>query len=99
MSPILGIICAIAGPPIHRIRSNQFLFAACELFLTTMADWKAKRGVTGLDGKPQKWRVRHLRFMQLQHGKQFAMGYNILIRNQGNLTLGERCVIGSFTRI
>jgi acetyltransferase-like isoleucine patch superfamily enzyme len=99
MKPKLDMVRAIGGPFIRRIRSNRFLFSMCELFLTTMADWEVRRGVTGLDGKPQKWRARHLRLMRIPHGKHFTIGYNILIRNRGNLTLGERCVIGSFTRI
>jgi maltose O-acetyltransferase len=70
-----------------------------ELLLGALADWEVKRGVHRTGGKPQKWRMRHLRLMQVQHGKHLTMGLSIHIRNRGHLTLGERCGIGSFAHI
>ncbi|MBI4780664.1 MAG: acyltransferase [Oscillatoriophycideae cyanobacterium NC_groundwater_1537_Pr4_S-0.65um_50_18] len=49
--------------------------------------------------KVQKWRKRYLKFMQIGFKNQFYMGQDIYIRNRGNLTLGDRCSLGSFTRI
>jgi len=40
-----------------------------------------------------------LRFMQTEFAGHFYMGHQIYIRNRGNLSLGNRCAIGSFARI
>jgi acetyltransferase-like isoleucine patch superfamily enzyme len=37
--------------------------------------------------------------MDVRHGRQTTFGIGVHIRNRGNLSLGERCGIGSFARI
>ena len=75
------------------------LFTAAERVLNAMAQWEARKGNFGSGYRAQKWSVWYLRLMQVRHGKHVTMGLDIYIRNRGNLTLGERCGIGSFARI
>lgn len=75
------------------------LFIAIERFLNALAQWEARKGLLSNDYKAPKWRTRHLKLMRVKHGKHFTMGFDIYIRNRGNLILGEKCGIGSFARI
>ena len=47
----------------------------------------------------QRLRSIYLMFMNVKFKRNFYMGRNIYIRNQGRLVLGDRCGIGSFSQI
>ena len=51
------------------------------------------------NGRPQVLRRSYLRWMRVQHGPQMAIGSGIYIRMKENLILGNRCALGSYTRI
>jgi maltose O-acetyltransferase len=63
------------------------------------------RGMAGLEfdltkaATPNRLRKSYLRYMRVTHDKHVSIGSNLYIRNRGNLSLGERCGIGSFARI
>ena len=50
-------------------------------------------------GQPQILRRAYLRWMKVRHGPQVAIGSEIYIRMKENLILGDRCALGSSTRI
>ena len=76
----------------------ELIFNLQKLFLETLADLEFK--LYGFSpNNLQKWRSRHLKHMNVVFGEKFHMGQNIHIRNRGNLTLGNRCGIGSFAKI
>lgn len=37
--------------------------------------------------------------MRIQNSGSYRIGHNLYIKNKGNLSLGERCCIGSFSKI
>ena len=45
------------------------------------------------------FRRAYLKYMQVHFGEYVSIGREVYLRNRGSLRLGERCAIGSFTRI
>ena len=58
-------------------------------------------GVFKLTGsaKAGLWRGLQLSLRQIKHGPLLSIGCHVYVRNPGSLVLGNRCAIGSFTRI
>jgi maltose O-acetyltransferase len=50
-------------------------------------------------GDNKRFLKRYLKLMQVRHGQVVTIGQGFYLRNRGNLVLGERCGIGSFSRI
>ncbi|ELS02153.1 hypothetical protein Xen7305DRAFT_00018650 [Xenococcus sp. PCC 7305] len=69
-----------------------------KLFLDNLADLEFKL-FNSLYDRDQKFRKIYLSFMGVKFNQKIRMGHDIYIKNKGQLTLGERCSIGSFTRI
>jgi serine acetyltransferase len=49
--------------------------------------------------RPQLLRRLHLWLMRVRHGGQIYCGPNIMIRNRGGVTLGNRCALGFDTQL
>lgn len=49
--------------------------------------------------RKQVFRNIYLKFMNVKSGNEVRIGHDVYIKNKGKLILGERCSIGSFTRI
>ena len=49
--------------------------------------------------RQQILRSLYLKLMKIEVGEKVRIGYKFYLRNKGNLTIGDRCSIGSFTRI
>lgn len=83
----------------YRREINELTFAISELFLSLMADWEVRRNIRGAEGRTQRWRARHFRYLGVQHGTHLTVGQSIHIRLRGKIKLGERCSLGSFAKI
>lgn len=68
----------------------------CGLLLRCLAGIEFE--IFGSSGS-QFLRRSYLRWMGVKHGRQVAIGSGIYIRMHGNVVLGERCAIGTTTRI
>jgi acetyltransferase-like isoleucine patch superfamily enzyme len=55
--------------------------------------------LTNFNGGEQFFRKKHFQLMGVKFNSKFYFGKYIDIRNKGNLSLGERCCIGSYSRI
>ncbi len=71
-------------------------FVLGETVLRHMAELEFRLSSPG-DGLP--WRKRWLRIMRVTHGDDLWIGSDVYLRNRGQLHLGNRCAIGSFSRI
>ena len=69
-----------------------------KLLLESLADIEFKLlDASSISSHP--FRALYLRYMHIDHAQNYRFGQNIYIKNKGNLSLGTRCCIGSFSRI
>ena len=73
----------------------SFRFVLLKKLLKLLAEWEFRIGGVSRN----HFLRRYLRYMNISHGNQVTVGVDVHIRNRGNLSLGERCGIGSFARI
>jgi maltose O-acetyltransferase len=74
------------------------IFNLSKVILANLADLEFQL-FTQSNNKLNTFRRLHLKLMQVRFEQQFFLGHDIYIRNRGNLTLGNRCCIGSYSRI
>jgi maltose O-acetyltransferase len=68
-----------------------------KLLLSVLADLEFH--LTNFNGKRQFFREKYFDLMRVKYEKKFYIGHNLEVRNLGNLALGNRCCIGSYSRI
>lgn len=66
--------------------------------LNLMSDIEFSLGAN-VPHRPQFIRGLYFRAMQVRRGRHAFIGSNFHVRRPGNLVLGDRCAIGSYTRI
>ncbi len=76
----------------------ELVFNLKKVFLEYCSDLEFKLASTKIESL-KYWRANYLKHMQVEWKDKFHFGHNIYIKNRGNLFLGDRCCIGSFSRI
>lgn len=76
----------------------ELVFNSGKILLSSLSDLEFKL-FTPSHNRLNVCRLLYLKLMKVRFEKQCYMGHDIYIRNRGNLVLGNRCSIGSFTKI
>lgn len=75
----------------------ELVFNLAKIIFAAAANYEFE--LLSFNGKYQFFRKCYFDLMHVKYGDSFYMGHHIEVRNRGNLILGNRCCIGSYSRI